>query len=185
MVDVEVHISEDELESRIREETDCRIKDRLYFIRNLYDGDGIEHAISKVGYGTTTGYNWLHEWNEHGLEGLQPDFDGGAPPKLSPTDEVRFVRYLAEDDPWTIEGIHDLLTEEFGVTYTERHLRRKLESYGMEFSESRPYDYRWSDVDEDNLDEHLKDALDRIDTFDEAFHHFNTAETNSYWKGER
>lgn len=143
MVDIEKHLSERELESRIREETDWRIKDRLYFIRNLYDGEGVEKAIKKVGYGTTTGYNWLHSWNENGIEGLKPDFDGGAPPKLSPEEETRFVEKLANNDPWTIDGIHDLLSEEFDVEYSDRHLERKLESYGMEYSESRPYDYLW------------------------------------------
>lgn len=160
MVEIEVHIPVEELESRIREETDCRVKDRLYFIRNLYDGDEVEQAIKKVGYGTTTGYNWLHEWNDNGLEGLKPNFDGGAPPKLSSEDEALFVKRLAEDDPWSIDGIHTLLEEDFDVEYTTRHLKRKLESYGLRFTESRPYDYCWAEVDENQLDDYLQEALD-------------------------
>lgn len=167
MVEIEVHIPAEELESRIREETDCRIKDRLYFIRNLYDGDGVEQAIKKIGYGTTTGYNWLHEWNENGLEGLQVNFDGGAPPKLNSTDEARFVKRLVEDDPWTVDGIHALLEDEFDVEYSARHLKRKLDSYGLQFSESRPYDYRWCDVDESQLDEHLQEALEEVEDYGE------------------
>lgn len=162
MVEIERHLSEEELESRIRSETDLRIKDRLYFIRNLYDGDGVEQAIKKTGYGTTTGYNWLHAWNENGLEGLQPDFDGGAPPKLNPQEEARFVKHLAEDEPWTIEGINKLLSEKFDVEYSNRHLQRKLESYGLKYSKSRPYDYHWLDENKNKLDDHLQQALEEI-----------------------
>lgn len=167
-MDLKAHIPAEELESLIRKETDCRMKDRLYFIRNLYDGDEVEQAIKKVGYGTTTGYNWLHEWNENGLEGLKPNFDGGAPPKLDSDAESRFVKRLAEDDPWTIDGIHTLLEEEFDVEYSDRHLKRKLESYGLQFSKSRPYDYHWADVDESQLEEHLKDALQQLKEYDRS-----------------
>ena len=72
MVEVERHISKEELANLIREETDPRIKDRLNFIQHLYHGDEIPEAISKVGYGTTTGYNWVHAWNDEGVEGEFP-----------------------------------------------------------------------------------------------------------------
>lgn len=84
MVDVEKHLSRDELATVIREETDVRIRDRLNFIQHLYDGDEVQEAISKVGYCSTTGYNWLHAWNDERPDGLIPDFGGGRPRKLEP-----------------------------------------------------------------------------------------------------
>lgn len=159
MVEVERHLSEEELEHHIRNHSDPRMKDRLFFIRNLYDGDPIRRAIKKVGYGTTTGYNWLHSWNDDGLDGLEPNFDGGPPPKLTLKDEAKFIRHLAEGQVWTIDEILELLQEEFGVAYTERHVKRKLETYGLQYRKSRPYDYLWTDVHVEKLDSYLRGEL--------------------------
>jgi transposase len=166
MVEVERHISKDELAKLIREETDSRINDRLNFIQHLYHGDEVPEAAGKVGYGTTTGYNWIHAWNEDGVEGLVPNFGGGRPPKLTSEQEERFITILAEDAPWTTAEVHELLAEEFGVEYSERHLRRKLESYGMKYAKPKPYDYRRPDDADEILDERLEKALDEIEDGD-------------------
>jgi transposase len=163
MVEVEKHLSREELAVLIREETDPRIKDRLNFIQHLYDGDEVSEAAGKVGYATTTGYNWLHAWNDEGVEGLVPNFGGGRPPKLEPEEEGRFIRLLVEDAPWTTAEIHELLADEFGVEYSERHLRRKLESYGMKYAKPQPYDYRRPEDAEEILDERLQEALDEVE----------------------
>lgn len=159
MVEVKKHLSEGELAARIRDETDPRLKDRLSFISHLYDGARVHEAIKKVGYETTTGYNWVHAWNDDGLEGLEPDFRGGRPSKLTPQEEDYFIKLLVEDDPWKMAEIHELLAEEFDVEYSDRHLRRKLESYGMKNAKPYPYDYRCPDETEEVLDERLRKAL--------------------------
>lgn len=130
------HLSEEELAIRIREESDDRIKERLCFIRDLYDGNSVSEASTKLGYSRTTGYNWLHAWNEQGVSGLQPEFNGGAPPKLTTGEEERFKARLTDGDSWTPAEIHDLLRTEFDVDYSDRHLRRLLDSYGMQYPSS-------------------------------------------------
>lgn len=153
MVELEKHISKDELAELIREETDSRVNDRLSFIQHLYHGDEVPEAAGKVGYGTTTGYNWIHAWNDDGVKGLVPNFGGSRPPKLTSEQEEQFITVLAEDAPWTTAEVHELLAEEFGVEYSERHLRRKLESYGMKYANPEPYDYRRPDDADEILDE--------------------------------
>lgn len=138
------HLSREELASRIQAKPDDRIEDRLCFIRNLYDGDSVAEASTTLGYCRTTGYNWLHAWNEQGIAGLQPDFDGGTPPKLTTEEEERFKARLTDGDSWTPTEIHEMLREEFDVDYSDRHLRRLLDSYGMQFP-SRSSDGRRSE----------------------------------------
>jgi putative transposase len=130
------HLSEEELAIRIQKEPNERIKERLCFICHLYDGDGVAEASTTLGYCRTTGYNWLHAWNEQGVSGLQPEFDGGAPPKLSTEEEERFKARLTDNDSWTPAEIHDLLRTEFDIDYSDRHLRRLLDSYGMQYPSS-------------------------------------------------
>lgn len=51
--------------------------------------------------------------------------------KLTTREERQFVSQLASADRWTTEDIHDLLAAEFDVTYSDRHLLRKPEGYGL------------------------------------------------------
>ena len=64
------HLSEEELESLIKNEKSKRFAERLIFIRCLYAGEEVETAAKKLGRCKVTGYLWLSRWNEHGLEGL-------------------------------------------------------------------------------------------------------------------
>jgi len=41
-----------------------------------------ELASKSVGISASTGYIWLKRWNEEGLNGLIPKYDGGKPLKL-------------------------------------------------------------------------------------------------------
>lgn len=52
--------------------------------------------------------------------------------KLTAREERQFVSHLATADRWTTDDIHEILAAEFDVTYSDRHLRRKLEAYGLE-----------------------------------------------------
>ena len=54
---VEMHLSRGELEGLIREEGEKRLLERLIFIRDLYDGEGVEKAAGKLGRVKQTGYN--------------------------------------------------------------------------------------------------------------------------------
>jgi putative transposase len=75
------HVSSDELSGWIRrKEKEMRVLKRLYFIKYLYEGAGVEEAADKVGIVKAVGYEWLRRWNKEGYEGLRPKFGGGRPP---------------------------------------------------------------------------------------------------------
>ena len=76
------HLSEVELEGRIRREKSKRLMERLIFIQSLYTGEKIEVAAKKLGRCRATGYLWLRRWNNGGLEALTPEHRKGMAPKL-------------------------------------------------------------------------------------------------------
>ncbi|MDY6966886.1 MAG: helix-turn-helix domain-containing protein, partial [Halobacteriota archaeon] len=78
------HLTVEDLDIIINKlEKNIRVLKRLYFIRHLYRGMGVEDAADIVGVTKKTGYDWLKAWNYKGYEGLIPNFGGGRPPKLS------------------------------------------------------------------------------------------------------
>jgi hypothetical protein len=67
---VKRHLSADELEDLIRNQKDKRVLERLIFIRNVYDSEGVAKAAGKLGRSKVAGYEWLRRYNEGGLEKL-------------------------------------------------------------------------------------------------------------------
>lgn len=59
-----------------REAEDDRRKERLSFLKNLYQGDTIEEDADREGRSAATGDRWLDAWNKGGLEGVIPSFGG-------------------------------------------------------------------------------------------------------------
>ena len=95
-------IKRDELEDRIKKvESEVRVLKRLYFIHHLYLGENIEEASEKVCISVPTGYEWLKRWNEGGYENLIPQFDGGAPGKLTSEQQKLLDQYIKDHDPIT------------------------------------------------------------------------------------
>lgn len=86
------HISLDDLQHLIRKEKNKHIYQRLLFIRQLYAKEGVEDACQILYLSKRTGYNWLEQWNEHGCEGLIPNFGGGRPPKLDKSQMNEFKK---------------------------------------------------------------------------------------------
>lgn len=163
--EIKRHLTEEELAEAIDEAEsagESYLVRRLNLISNLYHGDKLKEAASRVGVAKSTASRWSDRWNEGGIDGLRPDFDGGPKPKLTLEEEAEFKQLLEEDEPWTYAGIRELLREEFDVDYSEGHLRRKLEEYGMNYAKPRPTEYRRPDDAEKQLSDSLDEAVEAI-----------------------
>lgn len=157
-IEVKKHMARKELEQLISEQSDSRLKERLIFIRILYDGERVKDAASKIGRSKPTGYHWLHRWNENGVEGLKPDFGGGRPSRLSDEEKQELERILKERNDWTLKEVGKLVKEEFGVEYSQSHLSRILKSMGMTYGKPYQEDYRRPE----NAEERLKESLEKV-----------------------
>lgn len=136
---------------------------RLCLIRNLYEGDSLAEAGRRVGVSRPTAGRWADRWNENAVDGLDPDFDGGRPPKLSEDQQAALVDVLEADQPWTTREVKLLLEEAYGISYSMRHVRRLLRSFGMNYSKPRPTAPDRPENAEELLDERLQAAIEELD----------------------
>ena len=136
---VERHLTDEELRSELKKVDDPKVVRRLCFVSNLYAGDTLKEATGRVGASRAIGSEWLKRWNEGGPNGLIPRFGGGRPPKLTHQQSRDHQRLLEEGQPWTTTEIHQLIEEEFGVSYHLGHIPRLLrQTYWMSYSIPRP-----------------------------------------------
>ena len=157
------HLSEEELESLIRNEKGKRLAERLIFIRSLYSGEDVETAAKKLGRCRATGFWWLQRWNNHGPEGLKPGFRGGRPSKLSDVERIELKQKLQRRSIWTTKEAQQLIRDEFSVDYHPVSVGRILRSLGMRFGKPYPRDHRRPDDAEARLKHTLTDALSKLD----------------------
>lgn len=136
-------MGKEELVRKIKEKNvEARMLQRLLFIKYLYEGDSVPEAVGKVEVTLPVGYEWRNRWNEHGYNGLVPQFDGGPKPRLSKNQNEELKAELKQRDDWTTKEIRQLIIDRFGVTYTERHVSRLLKSFGMNHGKPFQQDYR-------------------------------------------
>ena len=145
-------IKRDELEDRIKKvESEVRVLKRLYFIHHLYLGENIEEASEKVCISVPTGYEWLKRWNEGGYENLIPQFDGGAPGKLTPEQQKLLDQYLKDHDPITSKEVKKYIKTVLGVEYSDMHIWRILRGKNLYYGKPFVKDIRRPDNAEEIL----------------------------------
>jgi len=132
-VSVTRRLSEAELHEQLKAADNTAILRRLGFIKNLYHGDTISEAIAREGRSESTGYRWIRDWNDGGLEALVPDQGGGRPPKLTATEQEAFREQIERRQPVSTATIKFILHSEFDVEYAADYLPRKLEAMGLRY----------------------------------------------------
>jgi len=153
-------LSEAELDNRLKTADNTEILSRLGFIKNLYHGDTIPEAIAREGRSKSTGYRWIKDWNDGGLEALCPDQGGGRPPKLTATEQKAFRELIERHQPVSTATIKSILHSEFDVEYAADYLPRKLEAMGLRYQPPAR-----ETVDRQAVDEAIEwDEKDPVDT---------------------
>lgn len=119
----------------------------------------IQQVAELTGIPISTLYHWIHEWNETRDLTNRRGQGGGRKPRLSPEDQQRLKERLKEEEFWTLPEVCALLEREFGVTYTEDHVRRLLRKMGLKCVKPYPMDYRRPEKAEKRLAESLQATL--------------------------
>lgn len=119
----------------------------------------VRKVAELTGVPISTLYQWIHEWNEaHDLANRRGQ-GGGRKPRLSPEDQQRLKKHLEEEEFWTLQEVRELIKREFGVTYSEDHIRRLLRRLGLKCVKPYPMDYRRPERAERELQESLHAVL--------------------------
>jgi len=150
------HISLEELRKLIKKERSKHLLQRLLFILQLYLGDSIDTACERICVAKQTGHNWLDQWNAKGYTGLNPQFNGGRPPKLTKDQKSQLKEKLKSKDAWLTSEVRALIKKEFDVVYSERQVSRVLRSFKMNYAKPYPHDYRRPDDAKEQLEDKLR-----------------------------
>ncbi len=88
---------------------------------------------------------WKKRYESLGLRGLQTKSRSGRPKKISQEQEKKIRRKVRKHNPaqgWQTKHIKELIKEETGVKYTERHTLRIAQSWGLSQITPRPRNIR-------------------------------------------
>lgn len=125
----------------------------------LIQQTSVQQVAELTGIPISTLYFWIHQWNQTGSLSNRRGQGGGPKPRLSPEDQKRLKERLEQEAFWTLQEVRDLLEREFGVTYSETHLRRLLRKLGMKCVKPYPMDYRRPERAEEIVQQSLQTAL--------------------------
>lgn len=120
------------LQCQYKVENDPDIRERLLMVIWLKKGktsyevaDLLDCPQSKVMY-------WKSRFEKEGLDGLRTRHRSGKPPKLTRKDRKNIIEKLESTGYWQTKWVMDLIYQETGVVYSERHVVRLLHAWGYE-----------------------------------------------------
>ncbi|MBQ7929119.1 MAG: transposase [Methanobrevibacter sp.] len=105
--------------------------EKVSFIEDLYADETVKDSIEKHGKTPQTGYKWLKDWNENGFDGLFRKGNSGRISKMSDYQFDILKENIVLKGLSNVSEIREEIQKEFGVTYSERHLRRLIFDLGL------------------------------------------------------
>ncbi|MEE1336421.1 helix-turn-helix domain-containing protein [Methanobrevibacter sp.] len=105
--------------------------EKVTFIEELYCDETVKSAMERRGKTPQTGYKWLKTWNDKGFDGLFRKEGSGRISKLSDYQIEILKTNITVKGLSSVSEIKNEIKSEFGVTYSERHLRRLIFDLGL------------------------------------------------------
>jgi putative transposase len=141
------HVSIDELNEIIKAEKNNKIKEKLKFIKLLYDGLSVPKASEKIKETPPTCYKWLKQWNTHGYDGLKMKKGSGRQSKLNEDEQKeikkiihnRLYDCIADKKEFYVSDLIKIINDEYGVDYSEKRIKKKKKKWGYAFKLNKIY----------------------------------------------
>jgi transposase len=130
----------------------ARFYQRLIFIKSINEGSNISEASAILNVSRQTGGRWLEQFNNEGIDGLMPKFDGGKPSYLTDQEQSELKDIIIESNgKYTINDIKKIISDKFGVNYSYKQVwvivRKK---FGLNYTKAFPnYDSKPDTARED------------------------------------
>jgi Transposase and inactivated derivatives len=121
-----------ELQNHYRSEKDAEVRERLLMMIWLKKGKTTYEVADLLGCPQSKVMYWKTRFEEESLKGLKTRPRSGKPPKLSDAEENILRQKLESINSWQTRWVRDLIYQETGVTYSERHVVRLLHKWGFE-----------------------------------------------------
>jgi transposase len=135
-----------ELRWLARRERDGRVSARLLALANALDGLPREEAARLAGMTGQTLGDWVHRYNEEGVEGLRDRFRPGRPCALDEGQQAALKAFVLKGPrlvrdgcvAWRARDLRGLVERRFGVHYGEAGMLRLLKSLDLSWQKARP-----------------------------------------------
>ena len=119
---------------------------RLLSIAAALDGMSRAEAAKIGGMDRQTLRDWVHGFNERGLEGLKDGWCRDKPRRLSEAQQAEFVEIVETGPDRLVDGVvrwrridlQRVIAERFGVEYHERTIGKLLKHFGFSHVSGRP-----------------------------------------------
>ena len=119
---------------------------RMLAIASVLDGMSREMAARLAGMDRQTLRDWVHRYNDEGVEGLYGRKPPGASPKLNEAQRLEIKEIVLKGpDPaadgivrWRCSDVKALIEKKYGVVYHERYLGDFLDKLGLSYITGRP-----------------------------------------------
>ena len=105
--------------------------EKITFIEEIYAGKSVKEAMESRNKSPQTGYKWIKEWNENGIDALFRKSGSGRQSKLSDYQFEILKENIIMKGLSSVSDIRLEIQKEFGVTYSKRHLRRLIFDLGL------------------------------------------------------
>src|ERR671910_1892213 len=135
-----------ELRMSARRERDGRVSARLLALANALDGMSREAAARAAGMTGQTLGDWVHRYNEEGVEGLRDRPRPGRPCALDEGRQAALKALILKGPKlerdgcvaWRIRDLCRLVEDRFGVRYGETGMLRLVKGLDLSRQKARP-----------------------------------------------
>ena len=119
---------------------------RLLSLAAVLDGMSRTEAARIGGMDRQTLRDWVHRFNERGLDGLKDSWAKGNPSRLSPEQQAELAQIVETGPDRAVHGVvrwrridlQRVISERFGVIYHERTVGKVLKQLGFSHISARP-----------------------------------------------
>lgn len=131
--DVATTLTREALERACSEEHDADARLRMLLVLKVkFDGVGQNQAARELHALSSWAVKWVRRFEEEGIDGLRTRERSGRPPEVEQRVMAKIERKVSTNESgWTVREVRELVREEAGVTYSERHVYRLLHRWGM------------------------------------------------------
>lgn len=126
-------VSPDRLRRALEEAASAKAAKRLLVALAYVDDVPVSTIVDRYGIPRSTVYHWLDRFETHSIEeAIADDARPGRPPALTPAERDELQSILEQDprsigyeaDSWTSNALRRYIEDEYGVSYSDAHVRR-------------------------------------------------------------
>ena len=128
--------------SQVKEEIkvlkdETKVLKKLYVILDVLYDVPVKEIMKKHDISSGTVYNWIHQWNEGGVDALKRKKGTGTKSKLTEEQFIILDIAIQQMNLKTSKEIKRIIRELFGVEYSNRQITRIMKK--LDYKYTKPY----------------------------------------------